>query len=242
MTVTEQFIYDTLTNYGYFGLFLALLLLGGIATVIAYITSWLKDMVFTIYKSRKVRKDVETLLDSDDADLTAHKFFTEVKYKIKYEIPEMKLAEDKPVLSHMYHDLITITVESVYNRMEELCSLVKSKGCGLDHSGEAWIRHVRQALNAMLDDVEEKAIRENVPTIFVRRYMRWLISYTDIVKDDAITIANTELYEGCTIRTYTFLLSMNIFTTSIMGDLKNLVNSVDSSGVGGQYHGRDIEV
>ena len=242
MTVTEQFIYDTLTNYGYVGLFLALLLLGVISVIIAYTTSWLKDMVFTLYRVRKTKREIEIILDVGPSgiDLTTHTFFVDTNHKMRFDLPEMTLVQSKPVLSHMFHDLITMTVDCIYYKMEEIA---KANGSNIDSdSGEAWGRYLRRAINEILDDIEERAIRDGAPITFVRRYMRWAIGYTDMVKSDISFIANTEEYKTHVIRTHTVLFIMGMLITSMVGDLYKLVHSANISGLDGQYHGRDIEV
>jgi hypothetical protein len=220
-------IADLFTIYGIPGI-LVVVLLFVLRTVIGNATSWVLDRTFR-----------DPIKEPDSADgLSDHIFFNDTNYIMRFIIPELGLVADKPVLSTMYRDLIAMTVDEFYTRCEILINTDEVGG----GEGQVWGTCVNHIINDALDRIEHQADNAGVPRQLIRRYMKWVIGYADMLKEDANIMASSLMYRTNLTRTYTVLFIFGVVITAMVGDLYKLAHSSHTDVDASTYRGSDIEV
>lgn len=223
-----EIIAQIFATYGMTGLVVFILALMALAIFIKYITTkvtlrfpWPRQSVSMV-----------------DSTLKDHLFFTNAKFKLRFDIPTLELLPDCPTTQQMYRDLIYLNVESFYHGCRRLVELH-----AIDNmSGIEWGSAVRGELHRMLKSYEEKAEDFGVPPIAVARYAKWLGTYTELLTNYIEQLANSTVYGNSILRTNVFLLVMNLLIVTMVGDLDKLARETKDQLSGIEYRGTMLEV
>lgn len=172
-----------------------------------------------------------------DPTLKDHLFFTNAKFKLRFDIPSLELAPERPAAQRMYRDLIYLNVESYYYGCRRLIETHDMSSM----SGIEWGATVKKELQSMIKSYEEKAADFGVPTVVVSGYAKWLDPYTNMLLNYVDQLSNSPVYGNSVLRTNVFLLVMNLLIVTMIGDLDKLARDTQDQIGGIEYRGSVLE-
>lgn len=215
-----------LENYGVTGLTMFILSLMALTLFIKFITTKLFHMKFPWPITNEIPID-STLKD--------HLFFTNARFKLRFDIPSLELVPEKPTIQRMYRDLIYLNVESFYHGCKRLIETNDISAM----SGTEWGATVNRELHRMLRSYEEKAEDFGVPSVIVARYAQWLGAYIAMLANYIEQLSSAPVYGNSVLRTNVFLLVMNLLIVTMIGDIGKLARDTQDSGL--EYRGSLLE-
>lgn len=215
----------------------------GITGLIAFVLALIAVGVFVNFVSRKLMNLrirmpwVRNVDKTIDPTLKDHLFFTNAKFKLRFDIPSLELAPDRPALQRMYRDLIYLNVESYYYGCRRLIETNDMSTL----SGTEWGTRVKNELQSMTKAYEEKAEDFGVPTVIVGGYAHWLEPYNTMLVNYVDQLSNSPVYGNSILRTNVFLLVMNLLIVTMIGDLDKLARDTQDQVQGIEYRGSFLE-
>jgi hypothetical protein len=207
-----ELIGEILKNYGVTGIIVFVLALVAFAIFIKFITG----LSFNVPWSKRRNPTL-----SIDAALSDNIFFTNAKFKLRFDIPSLELIPENPPLEWVYKDLIYVTIESFYYGCKHIIEVNDMNTL----NGMEWSHAVKGELQRMLKSYEEKAEDFGVPNILLRKYARWVKNYTGMLTTYIDQLAHSSMYGNSVLRTNVFLLIMNLLIVTMIGDLDKLART-----------------
>lgn len=212
----------------------------GIWGIVAFIFALVSFAVFLKYVT-KISTQLPFIRDGIrnqiDFTLKDHLFFTHSKYKLRFDIPTLELAPNKPVLQRAFSDIIYLNVESFYYGCKRIVEIHDLNSL----SGSEWGSMTKSELTRMLKSYEEKAEDMGIPTPIIRRYTKWLNTYIDLLNSYIDQLSISTAYGNSVLRMNVFLLVMNLLIVTMMGDLDKLVRESEDEFSGLTYRNNVIE-
>jgi hypothetical protein len=222
-----EIIAQIFATYGMTGLVVFIIALMALAIFIKYVTS---KITFRFPWPRTSSATV-------DSTLKDHLFFTNAKFKLRFDIPTLDLLPACPTTQQVYRDLIYLNVESFYHGCRRLVELHSIDSM----SGVEWGSAVKGELHRMLKAYEEKAEDFGIPPLAVARYAKWLATYTELLINYIEQLASSTVYGNSILRTNVFLLVMNLLIVTMVGDLDKLARETKEQLSGLEYRGTVLE-
>lgn len=225
-----EIISEIFDNYGLMGLGMFVVAVIALSVLIKNATNSASKLSWPRFKMRR----------AIDASLKDHLFFTNAHFKLRFDIPALKLIPDNPALEQMYIDLIYLTVEAFYYGCK---SIVRIPELGT-MSGAEWDTEIKYSIERMLKSMEHKAEDFGVPHSALKEYLTWTVKYTDLLRNYVTQMSGSAVYGESIIRTNTFLLIMNLLIITMVGDIERLArrSAAESDLTGLVYRGRKLEV
>jgi hypothetical protein len=234
--VGEGLIGEILNKYGIGGIAVMIIGLIVLPLSIRYTGQWILEL-FSGFK--KVSEDDEI---SDDElislSLREHLFFTNAKFKLRFEIPSLPMSDGDIALQQVYRDLLYLNIESLYYGCKNIAKTPNLEKM----SPTQWDLMVKDELTMVLNSYEQKAEDFGVPKIIINRYIRWFLTYNDLLKEFISQISSNDFYGDNISRTNTLFLIMNLLMISMIGDITKLFDETRNDFDGVEYRGSVIEV
>jgi hypothetical protein len=229
--VGEGLIGEILNKYGIWGIVVFIVGMLALPLSLKYTT----EFVMSLFR-KKIKDDIKE--ENSENNLSEHLFFTNAKFKLRFDIPTLVMKNADPVMEQLYRDLLYFSVESFYYGCKNI-----SKTPNINElSSNEWEVLVRSELNSIMTSYEDKAEDWGVPKLIINRYIKWLVTYRDLLTEFITQIANADFYGDNMSRTNTFLLIMNLLIISMIGDIDKLVDETLGEFRGIEYRGSIIEV
>ena len=215
-------------NYGMIGLIAFICGLIALALFIKYITTLSLRIKFPWSKRG---------ITAVDSTLRDHLFFTNARFKLRFDIPTLELLPERPGIQQMYRDLIYLNVESFFYGCKRLIETNDMSSM----SGLEWGTIVKKELHNMLKSYEEKAEDFGVPPVAIGLYGNWLHAYCEMLINYIEQLSNSPVYGNSILRTNVFLLVMNLLIVTMIGDLDKLARETQGQVKGVEYRGSILE-
>lgn len=219
-----------LEAYGIWGLVLLIVSLIVLAAFVNYIS---KISIMSLWNKRK--RNAAKGSPPIDAALQDSWFFTNAKFKMKFDIPSLELNPDHKGLNRVYQDLIYLNVESFYYGCKRLIETQNYD----EMSGAEWEHVVKAELQSMISTFSDKSEGLGVPLIARTKYSKWLKPYTTLLNSHIEQLSNSAMYgDVSSLRMHVFLMVMNLMIVVMIGDLDKLAKEETDEYDGVTY--RDI--
>lgn len=231
----EGLIGEILNRYGVWGIVMMLSVLVILPLSLKYIGNILIDVCV------KFREEKEELEDSESASsisLRDHLFFTNAKFKLRFDIPTIQMNEGDAALQQAYRDLMYMNVESLYYGCKNISKIHNIESL----TPTQWDALVKQELTSILNAFEQKAEDFGMPKSILNRYIRWFLTYNDLLTEFISQISGNDYYGDNISRTNTLFLIMNLLMISMIGDVTKLFDETKNDFAGVEYRGSVIEV
>jgi hypothetical protein len=230
--MSGDIITATLETYGIWGLILliiALIALAGFVNIVS------KLSFMSIWKRRQKR--ISGASNALDSSLHDNWFFTNAKFKMRFDIPSLELNPNNEALTQVYRDLIYLNVESYYYGCKRLIETHDTSTM----SGAEWENIVKCELQSMINSFRNKAEDFGVPHVAVSKYSKWLKPYTTLLNTHIEQLASATMYgDASYLRMHVFLLIMNLMIVVMIGDLDKLANEETDEFEGIDYRGTHL--
>lgn len=203
--------------------------------LIAVITIVFK-VVIKEYKG-SLSKFANSLSSSNtETELKYHPFFSSAHYKIVAEIPTLELSPSKPVKQQMFRDLLTIYIKT----MIETCSIVIEMDMS-DWSGEKWANEVSKRVNHLVIEFHKNALASGIPDPALSKFSKWHYPTLEMLYEYISMLGNSSIYSTNTLRTNTFLLTMNLLMVTTLGDAERSLKELNGEVGGKMYKNMVLE-
>lgn len=169
-------------------------------------------------------------------ELRYHPFFSSAHYKIVAEIPTLELSPSKPVKQQMFRDLLTIYTKT----MIDICTEVVSQDM-TEWSGEKWSNEVSKHMNRMVTDFHKNARDAGIPEAALNKFNKWHYPTLEMLYEYITMLGNSNLYSTNTVRTSTFLLTMNLLMVTTLGDAERSLKELNGEVGGKMYKNSKLE-
>lgn len=224
----EELIGVILAEYGIFGIAILITTL----LIFAWFTGYIIKLVGN-FKWGWVTKKKPPFKDSP---LYEHLFFTNAKFKLKFDIPTLTLNTESQVMEQVYRDLLHMNIESLYYACKNIANTHDIDSL----TPMEWDALVKDELYRMVASYENKAENWGVPKVITIRYLRWSMTYMELLREFISQISSKGYYGTNTSRTNTLLLIANILIISMIGDISTLVEETKGVFKGVKYRGSVI--
>lgn len=231
----EGLIGEILKEYGIWGIVLMLSALIILPLSLKYIGQYTIELISKFKKLKKDDKDSDSLINPT---LKEHLFFTNAKFKLRFDIPTVQMNQGAPALQQVYRDLLYMNIESLYYGCKNI-----ARTPGMEKlTSSQWDALVKQELTRILNAYEQKAEDFGVPKVIINRYIRWFLTYNDLLLEFITQISTNDYYGDNISRTNTLFLIINLLMISMIGDITKLFDETKNDFGGVEYRGSVIEV
>lgn len=227
---------DIFREYGIWGVVVTILFLIIFPLSIKYMGQYFLDLVARIKgKTEEAESETDSLINPS---LKEHLFFTNAKFKLRFDIPTIEMGEGDPALQQAYRDLLYLNIESLYYGCKNIARTPSIEKM----TTSQWDIMVKEELTRILNAYEQKAEDFGVPKVIINKYIRWFLTYNDLLTEFVSQISRNDYYGDNISRTNTVFLIMNLLMISMIGDIGKLFNETKNDFGGVEYRGSVIEV
>lgn len=211
-------------------------LLGGISIVLVIFVGFIlyKFIVAKIDIWATKKKSNTTNMIKDN--LKYHSFFTDAKYKLSIEIPNIEFNPNEPVRQRLFRTLIRLRVQTIMDKVTEFV------GRDMDSWGaDQWANEFNDMITNTITEFDRRAREEGVPDVVISKFNRWHLKILETVNDNVTKLVNSTIYNTNVARTNTLLFIMNLLLTTTISDAETTILSLNGEISGLEYKGGIIE-
>ena len=195
---------------------------------------------FLLVQTKVWKQRSEARLEKEEeqrqAELTNHQFFSNLNYRLNSEIPTLVLNQHQPVRQQLFRKLLEVTLLSLKEVVDDIVAADIE-----DMSPSQWASFINGELQKIDRLVEEKALRDGMPTVLVNKYIVWKTRSAELLSNYVNDLAISEVYSTNLARTNTLLYLLNLKLITIIGDAERSLMDLNGEISGLSYNGGVIE-
>jgi hypothetical protein len=212
---------------------------GWFVALFIFILFMLIKMIVSSYGkwSSKNDTDLPDELLSNEEILRIHPFFSNAEYRYSVEIPNLDLVPEKPTRERVFKDLLRIAFKVV---VENARAFVERKDL-VELTAEEFVHAANQIINKIITDTEDKARREEIPEVVIRKFLKWHAESIESLHEYVLLLGNSKLYNTNISKLNTLLLIMDLLLVTILGDAERVLRTINGELTGLIYKGSKVE-
>ena len=169
-------------------------------------------------------------------ELTNHQFFSNLDFRLNNEIPTLVLNQHQPVRQQLFRKLLEVTLMSLKEVVDDIVAADIE-----DMSPSQWASFINGEMAKIDRNIEEKALREGMPTVLINKYIVWKARSAELLSNYVNDLAISEVYSTNLARTNTLLYLLNLKLITIIGDAERSLMELNGEISGLTYQGGTIE-
>lgn len=168
--------------------------------------------------------------------LKYHQFFTNARYRLISDIPNLDIFPDKPVRQEMVRDMMHAHISALYElSLEFVSNDIKA------WTTEQWANEATNLIGRVNQEFERRVMDEGMPKIIIEKYNRWRASTSSTVFEYINGIAVSKMYETNYGRTNTLLILFNLVLVTTIGNAEQTLAELNGEISGIKYKNGIIE-
>lgn len=225
-----------IADYGWGAAIIILALVVVVQSLFSKSSSTLKNMILVDSGGVNHPTGPASMTTETFIDARYHPFFSATQYKISVEIPEIRLAPDKPVKQQMFRDVLLIYTR----RMHDTCMDIATMDSA-DYSSDKWVTEVNKRITKMLLGFQRECLENGVPEVALYKFSKWNARTVSLVQEYVKILGSSQLYSNNNTRTNTFLMIIGLLLVTNIADAEKTLKELNGEIGGKMYKGSVIE-